>query len=152
MHRIIIADTSCLILLSKINELDLLQKIYGNVFITQIIAEEFGEQLPEWIIIEQVNDLNKQKLLELQIDKGEASAMTLALENINSTIIIDDYKARKIAEQLGINFTGTFGILLKAKNMQLIPLIKPILDKIKNTNFRISEELELTVLKLANEL
>jgi predicted nucleic acid-binding protein len=152
MHRIIIADTSCLILLSNINELDLLQKIYGNVFITEIIAEEFGEQLPEWIIIEQVNDLNKQKLLELQIDRGEASAITLAIENKNSTIIIDDYKARKIAEQLGINFTGTFGILLKAKNMQLIPLIKPILDKIKNTNFRISEELELTVLKLANEL
>jgi predicted nucleic acid-binding protein len=96
--------------------------------------------------------LNKQKLLELQIDRGEASAITLAIENKNSTIIIDDYKARKIAEQLGINFTGTFGILLKAKNMQLIPLIKPILDKIKNTNFRISEELELTVLKLANEL
>jgi predicted nucleic acid-binding protein len=152
MHRIIIADISCLILLSNINELDLLQKMYGNVFITEIIAEEFGEQLPEWIIIEQVNDLNKQKLLELQIDRGEASAITLAIENKNSTIIIDDYKARKIAEQLGINFTGTFGILLKAKNMQLIPLIKPILDKIKNTNFRISEELELTVLKLANEL
>jgi len=152
MHRIIIADISCLILLSNINELDLLQKMYGNVFITEIIVEEFGEQLPEWIIIEQVNDLGKQKLLELQIDRGEASAITLVIENKNSTIIIDDYKARKIAEQLGINFTGTFGILLKAKNMQLIPLIKPILDKIKNTNFRISEELELTVLKLANEL
>jgi predicted nucleic acid-binding protein len=47
MHRIIIADISCLILLSNINELDLLQKMYGNVFITEIIAEEFGEQLPE---------------------------------------------------------------------------------------------------------
>ena len=38
----------------------------------------------------------------MQIDRGEASAIALALETPDSTIILDDYKARKIAEQLDI--------------------------------------------------
>ena len=49
MHKIIISDTSCLIILSKIGELDLLQKLYKTIVTTLEIAEEFGEELPNWI-------------------------------------------------------------------------------------------------------
>jgi predicted nucleic acid-binding protein len=46
MHKTIISDTSCFIILSKIEELDLLQKLYGQIVTTLDIAEEFGEKLP----------------------------------------------------------------------------------------------------------
>ena len=95
--------------------------------------------------------MQKQQLLELQIDKGESSAIALALESDNCTIILDDYKARKIASQLGITFTGTIGIVIKAKLNGIIPSIKPILKKIKQTNFRISTELEMIALIEAKE-
>lgn len=72
----------------------------------------------------------------MQIDKGESSAIALALETPDSTVILDDYKARKIAQQLGINFTGTIGVIIKAKLKGIIPSIKPYLEKIKQTNFR----------------
>jgi len=68
-----------------------------------------------------------------------------------STIILDDYKARKIAERLDITVTGTIGVIVKAKLKGFIPSIKPILTKIKATDFRISSELELQALKDANE-
>lgn len=90
--------------------------------------------------------------MKIHVDKGEASAIALALETSECTIIIDDWKARKLAEHLGLNVTGTIGIIIKAKNSNLITSIKPYLEKIKATNFRISEELEYIALQEANEL
>ncbi len=72
-------------------------------------------------------------------------------ETPNCTIILDDYKARKIAELLGITITGTIGVIIKAKLIGIIPSIKPILEKIKQTDFRLSADIELQALKEANE-
>lgn len=75
MSKIIISDTSCLIILSKINELDLLRRMYGKVITTAEVANEFGESLPEWVEIRIASDAYRQRILELQIDKGEASTI-----------------------------------------------------------------------------
>lgn len=93
MHRIIISDTSCLILLTNIGELDLLHRVYGQITTTIDIAYEYGEKLPDWVEIIDVKDKYRQQLLEMQIDKGESSAITLALETPDSTLILDDYKS-----------------------------------------------------------
>ena len=151
MPKTIISDTSCLIILTNISELELLHKLYGQITTTFEIAAEFGETLPEWIETVSVQDRQKQQLLELQIDKGESSAIALALEMPDSTLILDDYKARKIAEQLGLTYTGTIGVIIKAKLQNIIPTIKPLLAKIKKTDFRLSPELELLALKEASE-
>ena len=151
MHRTIISDTSCLIILSNIGEIELLENVYGHVITTVDIAEEFGDKLPDWIEIVAVKDKLRQQLLEMQIDKGESSAIALALETTESTLILDDYKARKVAEQLGLSFTGTIGVIIKAKLTGKIESIKPILSKIKETNFRISSELEIQALFEAHE-
>ena len=49
----------------------------------------------------------------MQLDKGESSAIALAFETPDCTIILDDYKARKIADQLGLHITGTIGVIVK---------------------------------------
>ena len=151
-HKTIISDTSCFIILSNIGELDLLRKLFGEIITTSIIAEEFGEPLPKWVKIQNVSDQLKMQILELQIDRGESSAIALALEIPESILILDDYKARKVAENLRLNFTGTIGIIIRAKLENIIPSIKPILDKIKQTNFRISADIELQAYKEAQEI
>ena len=151
MPKIIISDTSCFIVLTNIDELDLLHKVYGQIITTIDIATEFGETLPEWVEIQNVNDKYRQQLLEMQIDKGESSAIALALETPDCTVILDDNKARKVAERLGINVTGTIGVIIKAKLRGIIPSIKPLLEKIKQTDFRLSSEIELLALKEAQE-
>src|SRR5258708_1081248 len=138
MHKAIISDTSCFIILTNIGELELLHKVYGQIITTLDIATEYGEILPESVEIATVKHKYRQQLLEMQIDRGESSAIALALEIPVSTIILDDYKARKIAEQLGITFTGTIGVIIKAKLNGIIPSIKPLLEKIKETDFRLS--------------
>jgi len=57
MQATIISDTSCLILLEKIGELYLLQKLFGKIITTQIVADEFGSRLPEWISIQNPNEI-----------------------------------------------------------------------------------------------
>jgi predicted nucleic acid-binding protein len=151
MHKTIISDTSCFIVLTNIGELELLQKVYGQVVTTIEVVTEFGETLPEWVIIETVRDKYKQQLLEMQVDKGEASAIALALGSDESTVILDDYRARKLAKKLRLTYTGTIGVIVKAKLQGIISSIKPILVKIKQTDFRISDEIELQALLEAGE-
>jgi len=151
MPKAIISDTSCFIVLSNIGELNLLKSLYGQIITTIEIANEFGEEMPDWVTIIEVNDKYRQQLLEMQIDKGESSAIALALETPDSTIILDDFKARKIAEHLGLKITGTIGVIVKAKLNGIIPSIKPILSKIRTTDFRLTAELEILALKEAGE-
>ncbi len=151
MPKTIISDTSCFIILTKIGEIELLNKVYEQITTTLDIAVEFFDELPHWVKIESVVDKYKQQLLEMQIDKGEASAIALAIETPDSTVILDDYKARKIAHQLGLNYTGTIGVIIKAKLNGVIPSIKPLLEKIKATNFHLSIDIQLQALKEANE-
>jgi predicted nucleic acid-binding protein len=151
MPKTIIADTSCFIILSKINELNLLQQLYSEIYTTVEIEIEFGQKLPNWVVISSPKDKSKQNILETQIDKGEASAITLALEMKESLIIIDDNKARKIAAKPNIKYTGTIGVIIKAKLTGIIPSIIPILNKIKKTDFRLPADIEIKALELAGE-
>ena len=141
MHRVIISDTSVLILFQKINKLDLLQGIYSEIITTPEVAEEYGDVLPGWIIIQSVSDRKYQEFLEIQIDKGEASAIALAKDYPEVLLLLDDLKARKLAAQLNMKYTGTLGIINRAKQLGLIERVKPLIDEILNTDFRISEKI-----------
>lgn len=135
--KIVIADTSCFILLTNIGELTLLKSLFGNIVTTSVIAFEFGEQLPEWVEIIEVKDINLQSTIE--IDAGEASAIILGLEHPHSLLIIDDNKGRKVAKRLGLNITGSLGIFLKAKGAGIIPSVRSIIQKVQQTDFRYSQ-------------
>ena len=151
MHKIVISDTSCLILLHKIGELDLLRKVYDTVSTTPEVALEFIEELPEWIKIESAKDKKYQNFLETQIDKGEASAIALAAETESSLLLLDDLKARKLAKKLNLRFTGKLGVIHKAKQIGAIEKVKPLIEKLQATNFRISENIIKELLRRNEE-
>jgi predicted nucleic acid-binding protein len=64
---------------------------------------------------------------------------------------LDYHKARRIAEKLSLNYTGTLGIFLKAKMLGILPSIQPLIQKIQQTNFRFSEKVLTDIQKEANE-
>ncbi len=152
MQKIIISDTSCLILLDKIGKLNLLHQVFGQVIITQEVATEYNTELPDWFVIKRPTNTTYQKILEASLDKGEASAIAYAIDQHDCLLIIDDYKGRKFAEQLGISITGTLGVIIAAKLSGLIPSVKPLIQEIKKTNFRLTADLEKSTLEKANEL
>ncbi|MBO9612096.1 MAG: DUF3368 domain-containing protein [Dyadobacter sp.] len=148
---LVIADSSCLILLSKIEELEILRSIYKHVFVTKEIAGEFGLDLPDWIEVRTVENKALQSLFEEILDLGEASALTLAFETQGCTVILDDLKARKTASKMNIKVTGTIGVIVKAKMENKIPSAKAVFEKIMETDFRISDRILKEAITLAGE-
>jgi len=150
MPSVIVSDTSCLILFFKIGELELLKKLFGTLHITETVQKELNQPIPDWIeVVEPTKDLHKG--LSSYLDKGEATAIALAAEHENSLLIIDEIKGRKAAKEMGISVTGSLGVLVAAKNKGYIQTVKPLIEKIQNTNFRISKELIERVLHKVNE-
>jgi len=152
MNKIIISDTSCLITLSRIGQLHILRRTFDYVYITQTVADEFQEALPEWIVIEQVHNLARLGQLKLMVDPGEASAIALALETENSVLIIDEKKGRKIAMSLNIPVIGTLKVLLIAKEKGAISSVRKLIVDLEKHSFRFHRSIVEEVLRLANEL
>jgi len=148
MPKIVISDTSTLILFHKIEEFNLLQEVYTELITTPEIAEEFGEKLPDWIKIQTVSDKKYQNFLETQVDQGEASAIALATEYDDVLLRLDDLKARKLATQLKFKITGALGVIHKAKQMSIIDKVKPLIGKLLQTDFRIAENIIEEILQL----
>lgn len=147
MSKLIIADTSCLIVLEKIERLDLLKSMFEEIVITEDVRNEFREIKEVWIKVQNVKDTKRQQLLEFELDRGEASAIALALENEGSTVLIDERKGRKIAEDLGIKIKGTLGVLIEAKLKNEIDSLFDEIIKLKNVEFRMSEKLIQQILQ-----
>ncbi|MCD4693009.1 MAG: hypothetical protein K8R79_08855 [Calditrichales bacterium] len=105
-----ISDSSVLIHLSKIGRLELVRAFYGNVAIPPAVwkeviddgkgrsgALEVKKAYNEgWIQINYPQNKNLLRLLKRNLDDGEAEAITLAIENISSILLIDETDARKI--------------------------------------------------------
>jgi len=134
---IIISDTSCLIALSNINLLEILNKLYEVILITPEVASEYGESLPEWITVKAVNDTGKLKAFNRFIDLGESSAIALALETEDAVLIVDDKEARIFASNLGLRITGTLGILIRAYNKGIITDLSEAISQLRKTGFHL---------------
>jgi predicted nucleic acid-binding protein len=66
-------------------------------------------------------------------------------------IILDDHRARAVGRRLGLQVSGTIGILLKAKQENVIPAIRPLVAALEASGFYLSESLKEEVLQLAGE-
>ncbi len=147
----VITDTSCFILLDKINAFDILHLLYKQVVTTPQIANEFGKALPDWIQIIPVKNKDQMSIYAKKVDLGKASAITLALELPSSILIFDDLKGRNLAAELNLDYTGTLGVLIKAKKEGIITELKIYFDRIRETDFRIPANLLEKILKSSGE-
>lgn len=151
MQGIIVSDTSSLILLNKINRLGIIKSLFGKIYITPTIEKELNIDLPDFIKIQSPKNQTSQKILELHLDPGEASVITLAIENKESLLIIDELKGRLEAKALDIKITGIIGIVLLAKERGIIKSVSEILDEIEQTDFRISKSIMDEAKRMAGE-
>lgn len=162
MHKTVITDTSPVFYLHRLGYLELLEKLYGGIIIPYSVSEELdegrkaGEDVPDiekykWITLKKIPVPSHIKIIP-DLGKGEAEAIALALEERLHLLIIDDSLAREIAKLLSLNFTGTAGVLLRAKKEGLINEIKPVLDKLKAAGFFLKDKLVDDILKLSGEI
>lgn len=153
MYKVVIADSSCLIALSKIGKLEILNALFGNVLIPKAVYIEVvvlgkgragSEEIKnaKWIKVENVKNKLAVKALQINLGEGESEAITLAIEKDADLIILDDFKARQTAEELSLTFVGTLAILQKAKSKGLIKNFEKVLDELRKAGFRYNFKLK----------
>lgn len=160
---IIVSDTSPIINLAVVGQLNLLQQLYGEVIIPAAVYEEIvviGAGLPGsrevqacgWIKPIKARNETAVASLKLELDPGEAEAIALAIELKADLLLLDERKGRTIAARLGVRSIGILGTLIEAKQNGYVPAIKPILDRlIHEAGFWLQRELYEHILSSADE-
>ena len=160
---IVVSNTSPIVNLAVVGQLDMLRRLYGKVFIPQAVYDEIvvvgagRAGAPEvktagWIEARQARDRVLFTSLQLELDEGESEAIALAAELDADLLLLDERKARAIASRLGLRFIGLLGILIEAKRAGLVPSVKPIMNElVHRAGFWIREDLYARVLQAAGE-
>ena len=158
----IIVNSTPLISLAIIHQLELLQKIFHNVYLPRTVNNEVivngrgkvGH--PElsainWFQIVDPQNMPLKHSVMLQLDEGEADVITIAKDKSIFLVCIDEFAGRQYASLLGLDVIGTLGILLIAKKRGYIPLLKPLLDTLILNQRHISRGLYDEILLKAGE-
>lgn len=124
---IVISDITPLISLLKINRLDLLEKLFGEVLIPQAVFNELtvderfhleADQIKseKFIAVKPVNNPESASILKRAtgLDQGESEAIVLTDELKADLLLMDEAKGRNVSNQMGIKIMGTIGILMAA--------------------------------------
>ena len=152
----IVMNASPIILLHKINRLDLLNRLFDNVLIPEAVVQEINAinspdepTILSNISYECIKVSNKAAVIGLlgRLHLGEVEVMVGALEQGVKTVVLDDFSARNKAKQLGLNVTGTLGIIIKARNNNLIKDIAIEIDGLSAAGIYISDDIIQKILK-----
>ncbi|MFW6282403.1 MAG: DUF3368 domain-containing protein [bacterium] len=162
MPKKVVVNSTPIISLSIINHLDLLAKLYNEIYIPQAVYDEVCVKGKSQVGAKTLQKTDFLKTLSIKNDearqffaaslhKGEVEVMILARELEADLIIIDDYQARKHARYLDFKITGTLGILIKSKKANYIKRVKPLMDKLIENDIYIDNNLYRKILDLAEE-
>jgi predicted nucleic acid-binding protein len=131
---VIVADTGAIISLALVDKLDLLQTLYGAVYIPDEVWREitlFIEpmNIPQVYSLQDcVRSVSGPNPFAGIMHGGEAEATCLYRELNADYLVIDDWGARLIAEAHGINCMGALAVLLKARSHNLIGPLRPLFE------------------------
>lgn len=100
-----------------------------------------GGPLPDWIGVEPLQGAIPAVLTAQAIGPGERQALALALEYRGATLVVDERRARRIAERLAIPIIGTAGLLVAAKRAGLLDAVSPVLDRLRHSGFYLADDI-----------
>jgi predicted nucleic acid-binding protein len=161
---VIICDTTPLINFAEIGQLDLLDRLFGEVVIHPAVVDELrGKQdiFPRAAAVAEAErfpvrepcDRHLTEALTRNLHPGESECLALAIENPGSLVLLDDLAARSVAESRGLPFAGTLGCIMNAKSRGWIEAVAPLLDDLRRSaRFWISKGLEGAILRDAGEV
>lgn len=156
--RKVLANTTPLIALANINQLEILHKLYRTIIVPQAVIDEIVREPAKhrvyecsWIKVEKIKDMTLKEMFRARLHAGEVEVMILAREQKADLLIMDDDAAKKTAKFLGLHVTGTLGVLLKAKKEGYLEKVRPVMNELIRDGFYISDAVKQYVLNQAGE-
>jgi uncharacterized protein len=159
--NLVISNTSPLLYLHQIGCLSILQTLYTQVIVPQAVQSELlvgqqqGVDVPKisqcaWLQLRSVATVASMPNV-IDLGPGEAEVIGLGIENPGSLLILDDQLGRQIARFHRLTFTGTLGVLIKAKQLGHITTMRPLIEQLQRSGMWLSESIIADVLRLAGE-
>lgn len=136
----VFSNTTPFIALASIDRLDLLPKLFGRIHVVDEVTDECaaGGMIVvtplrglDWIVSVQSPEQPAPHIL-LELDKGEKATLLAALANHADLVLMDEKIGRNMAEYLGLKVSGTLGVLLKARNVRLIPSFRDAAQRMRD--------------------
>ena len=162
-NGVIVCNAGPLIALSLVGNLDLLHRLYDRVLMPEAVVREVVEsgagragaievKAASWL--EHVPlDSPPEPLLAKELGAGEAAVITVAYRLSANLVLIDERRARRIAEQAyGLRVKGSAGILVAAKRANLIPAVRPLLEAMADQGYFLSRRLIKRACQEAREI
>ncbi len=157
----VISNTSPLLYLYRIGVLDWLPTLCSNIWIPQAVVRELqagqskGYDVPmpgayTWLQVVEPRAV-PSAWLALDIGAGELAVLALALEHPQRVVLLDDGRARRIAQAASLTVWGTLKVLLEAKSQGLTDRITPHVDQLRASGMWMSDAIRQRVLALAGE-
>ena len=161
----VVVDSSVLITLAAGEQFHQLRELYGALYVppevwneVTAVAKPFGTDETRqardagWLIVRTPASLDKIHALPFNLQPGETEALALALELPDALLLVDDAQGRRAARALGIEYTGTIGVLLRAKHLGKLTMLQPVLMLMqRRTTFWLSAEVQRAALAQAGE-
>lgn len=158
-----ISNSSPLILFGRVERLDLLREVFTTIFIPTAVREEVlasGATRPgaesvlraAWIMTLGVQTSDEPGDPLTRLGHGEREAILLAQQRGGQlAVLLDDRAARRLARALGLQVYGSAGILIRAKERNLIDAVQPELDRLRAAGLYLSEGTYRAALTAARE-
>ncbi|MFQ5640704.1 MAG: DUF3368 domain-containing protein [bacterium] len=148
---IVVSNASPLISLAKIKHLDILEKLFLSIHIATEVFEEAASTGPgaaeiaaaDWIsTVELATPSRLQEWRsQLNLGKGELATILLAKELSADLAIIDEKKARALAQENRLAVVGSIGILEEAYRRHHISNLRTCYQKLLATGTYIAPRL-----------
>jgi uncharacterized protein len=160
--RPVVSNTGPLIALAMVGHLELLPRLYGRVLVPHAVLNEAtiagagrigADEIAaaDWLVGIHADTL-PEPLLAMELGQGEAEVILMAQRLKAEWVLIDDRRARRIAEQAyGLQVKGSVGILVAAKRQGLIPTVRPILESLTTQGYYLSRRVIDRVIEEAGE-
>lgn len=156
----VILNNTPLVCLWLLGQFDLLRQLYAEVVVPEAVWAEFlaVESTPRQQALQQAPWLARTQLDNPQsalvfagLDRGESEVLALAIERQARLVVIDERRARSYAQRLQLPVTGTLGLLLAAKQKDLIPAVALLIEALQAAGLYFHPSLVAAVLELAAE-
>jgi len=156
---LVIADSSALVALATCEAMDVLLELFDEIKVPQAVYSEvvspgkFHASTLDSFLKERVVSVDTTRFVLAAggLGQGEIEAMALYKQLSADSLLIDDRRARAIAEHNYIHCIGTLGILLLAKHRGVIKQVVPFVEKLRDSSIYYGEDLLGKVLRLAGE-
>lgn len=157
-NGLVIADSGPIFSLAIVDKLDLLDKLFDDVKIPQAVWKEITLD-ESTLYYARIREFFKDKVCQIKgfneltfvMDYGESESVILYKEIEADFLLIDDKKARRIAENFEINCIGTIGILSISKQKGFLTDLRSIFKEFLKNRRYYSLSLLNSVLNSNNE-